>query len=66
MEFGNFPFSFREYLKWKRFDTSEIKYLKEKQGGLKNVLREYISRGGFPEYIVDEHDREYLRTLLTQ
>ena len=63
IEFKNFPFSFREYLKWKNFNLSEINYLKEKQGELKRILREYISKGGFPEYIVEELEREYLKTL---
>ncbi|RLJ04675.1 MAG: hypothetical protein DRP18_04415 [Candidatus Aenigmatarchaeota archaeon] len=63
LEFENFPFSFREYLIWKGFDLKEIEYLKEKQGDLKNILREYIWKGGFPEYVVEELDREYLRTL---
>lgn len=62
-EFENFPFSFKEYLRWKNFDLSNVKYGKEKQGILKNILREYIKKGGFPEYIVEGLEEDYLKTL---
>ncbi|RLI91744.1 MAG: hypothetical protein DRO95_03710 [Candidatus Altiarchaeales archaeon] len=63
LEFEVFPFSFREYLRWKDFDLENIEYIEEKQGKLKHELRKYLLRGGFPELIVKELDESYLRTL---
>jgi predicted AAA+ superfamily ATPase len=63
LEFEIFPFSFEEYLKWLNFDLSNINLLKEKQGELKGILRKYLIKGGFPEYIVKELDESYLKTL---
>jgi len=63
LEFEVFPFSFREYLRWKDFDLENMEYIEEKQGKLKHELRKYLLRGGFPELIVKELDESYLRTL---
>jgi len=63
IEFEIFPFSFREFLRLKKVDLTDINYLKEKQGIVKNLLREYINKGGFPEYIVKELSKDYLLTL---
>ncbi len=63
LEFENFPFSFREFLRSKNFDMKNLEYLKEKQGEVKNFLRDYLSEGGFPEYLVKELDESYLVTL---
>ena len=63
LEFEVFPFSFNEYLRWKKFDLTDIKYLREKQGSVKRVLREYFERGGFPEYLVEGLSKDYLLTL---
>ena len=63
IEFENFPFNFREFLKWKKFDVNNFKYDKEKQGLVKRLLREYLKKGGFPEYLVEDLSGDYLRTL---
>ncbi|MFH8038593.1 MAG: ATP-binding protein [Candidatus Aenigmatarchaeota archaeon] len=63
VEFENFPFSFREFLVFKKFDTNNLLFLKEKQGLIKNLLMEYLERGGFPEYLVHNLDKNYLETL---
>ncbi|MEM3039706.1 MAG: ATP-binding protein, partial [Candidatus Methanomethylicaceae archaeon] len=63
LELENYPFSFREFLRFKKFDTDQLEYLKERQGEAKRLLREYLERGGFPEYLVEGLDESYLRTL---
>jgi len=45
-----FPFSFREFLKLKSFETKETYTTKEKAEIL-NLLKEYLQTGGFPETI---------------
>ena len=62
LEFETYPFSFREFLRFKEFGYENI-YSKEVQGEMKKLLREYMKKGGFPEYLVEELDEEYLRTL---
>ncbi|MEM0476514.1 MAG: ATP-binding protein, partial [Candidatus Aenigmatarchaeota archaeon] len=63
IEFENFPFSFREFLIFKKFDTNNLFFLKEKQGLVKKLLMEYLEKGGFPEYLVYNLDKNYLETL---
>jgi len=63
IELENFPFNFREFLAFKNFSIEELKNNKEKEGEVKRILREYLSKGGFPEYIVKELDQSYLQTL---
>ncbi|MCD6403412.1 MAG: ATP-binding protein, partial [Candidatus Aenigmarchaeota archaeon] len=63
VEFENFPFNFREFLRWKKFDLQDIEFLKEKEGKLKFLLREYLRVGGFPEFLVKQLEESYLKTL---
>jgi len=63
LSFEIFPFSFREFLRFKEFSFEELKYSKEKEGEIKRLLREYLFKGGFPEYLVKELDESYLITL---
>jgi predicted AAA+ superfamily ATPase len=63
LEFENYPFNFREFLKCENFDVEDIKYNKEKQGKLKNLLKKYLELGGFPEYVLKNLDKSYLETL---
>ena len=63
IELENFPFNFREFLAFKNFSIENLKNNKEKEGEVKRILREYLSKGGFPEYIVKELDQSYLQTL---
>jgi len=63
IELENFPFSFGEFLAFKNFSIEELKNNKEKEGEVKRILREYLSKGGFPEYIIKELDQSYLQTL---
>jgi len=63
LSFEIFPFSFREFLRFKEFSFEELKYSKEKEGEIKRLLKEYLFKGGFPEYLVKELDESYLITL---
>jgi len=57
-----FPFSFREFLIAREF-KEDIRTTKG-QGIIKNLLKEYINIGGFPEIIIEnENPKIYLRTL---
>lgn len=48
----NFPFSFKEFL---RFNQVELQpadfYLREKKANIKNLFKEYVNIGGFPEVL---------------
>ena len=63
LEFENYPFNFREFLRCENFDVEDIKYSKEKQGELKNLLRKYLEVGGFPEYVLKNLGKDYVETL---
>ncbi len=63
IEFETFPFSFLEFLRFENYDIEDIIYLKEKQGQIKNLLRKYMNKGGFPEYITKDLDDTYLYSL---
>ncbi len=58
-----YPFSFREVLRCLKYDCSNVDLLREKQGNLKSILRDYLTKGGFPEIWVKELGKEYLETL---
>lgn len=48
----NYPFSFRELLKLRRFNITEKDlYIKERKILLKNLFKEYLKLGGFPEVL---------------
>ncbi|CAD6491449.1 MAG: AAA domain protein [Candidatus Argoarchaeum ethanivorans] len=61
-----FPLSFGEFLRFKDVDYGGD-YLTEKDTAtIKEMLREYISFGGFPEVVLLESNKEYLaQTLFT-
>ncbi len=63
LTFELFPFSFREVLRFLKFDLDNIDLLKEKQGKLQRILKDYIFKGGFPEIWVKNLDVDYLETL---
>ena len=49
-----FPFSFREFLEFQKFDfKKEDIYITERRAILVKYLSEYIEKGGFPEYLKD-------------
>ena len=60
-----FPFSFREFLKAKKFEIKK-EYLEapENKGRVLNYMDEYLKSGGFPEVAVKDLDASvYLETL---
>lgn len=59
-----FPLSFREFLLFKNIDHGK-EYLTEKDISIiKEMLREYMLFGGFPEVVLTESNKEYLAQTL--
>ncbi|HIE41165.1 MAG TPA: ATP-binding protein [Candidatus Aenigmarchaeota archaeon] len=59
-----FPFSFREFLKYKDFSVKENDfYITEKKARIKSLLEEYLKWGGFPEVHKINAKGNYLREL---
>ncbi len=59
-----FPFSFREFLRFKDISVSKNDlYITKKKAELKRVLEEYIQTGGMPELFKVETKKDYLRGL---
>lgn len=63
LEINIFPFSFKEFLKFKNFklDKDSI-YLTKSRAMLKKYFDEYLLNGGFPEYL-KEQNKDYLKIL---
>ncbi|MBS3097880.1 ATP-binding protein [Candidatus Woesearchaeota archaeon] len=61
--FEVYPFSFREFLKFKkaRVEKDDF-YIAEKKVGLAKLFEEYLLSGGLPEYLKNK-DKEYVRTV---
>ena len=66
-----YPFSFREYLKYKKIDLNIS--LREDVGKIKNLLNAYINESGFPEsylvgrkYLVDLYDSIIEKDLINR
>ena len=61
--FEVYPFSFREFLKFKkaRVEKDDF-YIAEKKVGLAKLFEEYLLLGGLPEYLKNK-DKEYVRTI---
>ncbi len=61
--FEVYPFSFREYLAFKKSEPMEDWfYLTEKKVKLIKLFDDYSINGGFPEYLKNK-DKDYIRTL---
>src|SRR3989344_5990983 len=61
--FEVYPFSFKEYLIFKKVKLGkEWFYIIEKKVKLAKLFNEYLSGGGLPEYLKNK-DNEYLRTV---
>jgi len=64
LEIKILPFSFREFLDAKKFEIRKMGLIsKEIQGELLNLLTGYLENGGYPEVVVKEYGRDYLKTL---
>ncbi len=52
LQFSLYPFSFREFLRFRGFDIKkEDAYLAERKALLRKYFSEYLVSGGFPEYV---------------
>lgn len=61
--FEVYPFSFNEYLNFKKIKyDKEWFYDAEKKVKLIKLFEEYLSNGGFPEYLKNR-DKDYIRTI---
>jgi len=61
--FEVYPFSFPEYLRFKGFEPKkEELYVTEKKVKMIKLFSEYLSYGGFPEYLKNK-DRDYMKTI---
>ncbi len=63
-----FPFSFKEYLKTNKFEFKKL-YSSIERAKIKNMLRDYLNKGGFPQVVLNrisrnEFVREYLNVVL--
>jgi len=53
------PFSFREFLKAKKFSFSFLS--KDEEVGIKKYLKEYLEYGGFPEVVLEKEKERILK-----
>ena len=55
LDFGIFPLSFKEYLKFKNIILEkDFQYSEKKLSLLKNALHQYLVYGGFPEVVLED------------
>ena len=57
-----YPFSFKEYAKYKKVDTTSI--TTKAQALAKSYLNNYLQQGGFPELLAESDTQDYIRGLL--
>jgi hypothetical protein len=61
--FSLYPFSFKEFLKFKQHSIkSPDRLTTEQKGTLKKFFNEYLEKGGFPEYLQTDK-QEYLKVV---
>lgn len=58
-----YPLSFREFLRFRDFGIPEF-FVEEDRARLKEMLREYIEFGGFPEIVLSDRKDEIIETLM--
>jgi predicted AAA+ superfamily ATPase len=56
-----YPFSFKEYLKFKEFDTDKWKST-DQMAKLLKLTDEYVEHGGFPEFVIFQNE-DYLKRI---
>ncbi|MCK4735124.1 MAG: ATP-binding protein [Methanophagales archaeon] len=62
---GIYPFSFREFLRFKKVELREnLEYLTEERVKIMKNLTRYVEDGGFPEYL-KYREREILHRLFS-
>lgn len=57
-----YPFSFNEFLRFKNINFNIKKLVSEDRAKIKRSFNEYISKGGFPDFLKTEKE-EYLKSL---
>ena len=63
LQINLFPFSFKEYIKLKKFNISEQSfYLTKERAKIKRCFKEYLFEGGLPEYL-NTKNKDYLGLL---
>ncbi|MBU1204106.1 MAG: ATP-binding protein [Nanoarchaeota archaeon] len=68
LSFSIYPFSFKEFLRFKNFKLAKDDFhLTERRALMKRIFEEYLELGGFPEHVTDtriEILQEYFNTIL--
>ena len=63
LELRLYPFSFKEFLTFNNFELNKDSiYLTVEKAKIKGFFEDYLSEGGFPEYLKTKN-KEYLKTL---
>ncbi|MEW5759772.1 MAG: AAA family ATPase [Candidatus Thermoplasmatota archaeon] len=57
-----FPFSFKEFLKYKNIEIRE-EFSKIREGEILRLLREYLTYGGFPEAVIKKEEKDKVEIL---
>lgn len=62
ISFSLYPFSFREFLRWKKYPADATLLTTEKKSQLRRYFQEFICQGGFPEFLHTQKE-EYLKAI---
>ena len=63
VRFELYPFSFKEFLSFKKYKTPELGiYTTEEKGRIASLFNDYLEFGGFPVYVRQKND-EYIKQL---
>jgi len=66
VDFELLPFSFREYLKARRYSPKDRIELMSKKNMYLNILKDYIIFGGFPEVVLNIDNEFLINKILSQ
>lgn len=59
LKYELFPFSFREYLLYHRFETKDT-YITKEKASLSRYFEDYLKYGGFPEIVKSRNEKELM------
>lgn len=59
LKYGLFPFSFKEYLRYHRFETKDI-YMTNEKASISRYFEDYLKYGGFPEIVKSRNEKELM------
>ena len=65
IDYVMFPFSFKEFLKARKFKLREEMLLLEERGFILKLLEEYITLGSYPKIVLTKSEDEKKKTLLS-